>query len=81
MQLDRLLLEREGLFLKQYAVLFQLLAGEPLRTLRVDQVPPELPVQFRTLEGRGGRDRGHLVVGRVGVALQGRLQRGALGDQ
>ena len=42
MQLDRLLLEREGLLLEQHVVLLQFVLRQPLRALRAHQILAQL---------------------------------------
>ncbi len=69
-QLGRLLLERECLFLEQHVVLVELDLGELLRPLRRHQRLAEVAVDGGDAVGRGGRDVGDAVLGGDRVRLQ-----------
>ncbi|MBV6417675.1 MAG: hypothetical protein CMLOHMNK_02421 [Steroidobacteraceae bacterium] len=63
MRRDRLLLERERLLFQQQVVLFERIAREVLRPLRIHQVACQRAVELGHFESRHRRDIRHLVVG------------------
>src|SRR6185369_7714302 len=71
--LDRLLLERERLFVERVFVLLQLRAGEIRRTLRLAQRAAEFAIDLAEVIRRRGGDVGDLIVDQVTERIRRRL--------